>query len=293
MNQHPVESSRSAYYPPRARWFSRMWYPWNHLRQISFLRRIPPLSDLSSRQFLLSCLVPGYVLRFYHFKRTSNAVVAGYFVLLLLFFITFGHLAANLAFGLMISAHATCLGLVLQRWLQPEGLRSRVAFSVLSLLIVGAFVYLPLREGMLARFLPLDTGHGVVLVRREAAPRSVGRGQMVVFEMEEGSLGSGVYRRAGYGIERVLAVAGDRVEFTREGFRVNGELHPALPEMPTKGETVVPENHFFVWPRFAITGRILPADVVAGGILRTSMIARDQIIGRPCQRWFGIRQPVP
>lgn len=237
--------------------------------------------------------MPGYVLRFYHFKRISTAVVAGYFALLSLFFVAFGHLAANLAFGLMISAHATCLGMLLQRWLQPEGLRSRVAFSVLSLLIVCAFVYLPLRAGMLARFLPLDTGHGVVLVRREAAPRSVAHGQVVVFEMEGETLGSGVYRRAGYGIERVLAVAGDRVEFSREGFRVNGELHPALPEMPAKGEMVVPENHFFVWPRFAITRRIVPAEVVSGGMLRTSMIARDQIIGRPCQRWFGIRQPVP
>ena len=293
MNQHPVESSRSAYYPPRARWFSRLWYPWNHLRQISFLRRIPPLSDLSARQFLLSCLVPGYVLRFYHFQRTSNAMVAGSFALLSLFFVAFGHLAANLAFGLMVSAHATCLGMLLQRWLQPEGLRSRVAFSVLSLLIVCAFVYLPLREGMLARFLPLDTGHGVVLVRREAAPRLVERGQMIVFEMTGENLGSGVYRQAGYGIERVLAVAGDRIEFTGAGFRVNGELHPALPEMPAKGEVAVPENHFFVWPRFAITRRIVPAEVVSGGMLRTSMIARHQIIGRPCQRWFGIRQPMP
>jgi hypothetical protein len=220
-------------------------------------------------------------------------MVAGYFALLLLFFISFGHLAANLAFGLMISAHAVCLGMLLQRWLQPEGLRSRVAFSVLSLLIVCAFVYLPLREGMLARFLPLDTGHGVVLVRREAAPRVVERGQMIVFEMTDANLGAEIIVLAGYGIERVLAVAGDRIEFTREGFRVNGELHPSLPEMPTKGETVVPENHFFIWPRFAITRRILPAEVVSGGILRTSMIARDQIIGRPCQRWFGRRQPLP
>ena len=146
---------------------------------------------------------------------------------------------------------------------------------------------------MLARFLPLDTGHGVVLVRHEATPRLVARGQMVVFEMEEESLGSGVYRRAGYGIEPVLAVAGDRVEFSGEGFRVNGKLRPALPEMPTKGEMVVPENHFFVWPRFDITRRNIPAGNIAVGLMRTSMIARDQIIGRPCQRWFGLRQPEP
>lgn len=293
MNKHPGEFPRSDYYPPRARWCSRLWYPWHHLRQISFLRRIPPLTDLPAEQFLLSCLVPGYVLRFYNYRRTSNAVMASFFALLLLFFVAFGHLVANLAFGLMISAHATCLSMLLQRWIQPEGLRGRILLSVLSLLIVSGLIYLPLREGMLARFLPLDTGHGVVLVRCEAKPRPALRDESVAFSMEYQNLDHGVYQSDGFGIERVLGVAGDHVEFLPEFFSVNGRPSATLPNMPTKGQLVIPQNCFFVWPKFDISNPGRAGFDLSAVLLRITVISQDKIIGRPCQRWFGIRQPVP
>jgi hypothetical protein len=293
MNSRPPDSSRSAYYPPRARWFSRLWYPWHHLRQISFLRQIPPCRDLSTTQFLAACLVPGYILRFYQYRRAAKAVTVGFFAALLLFILAYGYLAANLAFGLMISAHATSLALLLQRWFQPGQIRGRVMLSILSLLTVVAFIYLPLRAGMFGLFVPLDTGHGVVIFRHGPPPASVLRGQTIAFELNESDLNSAIVMLDGYGIEPVLALAGDRVEFSRDGFAINGILQPAMTNMPTRGEIVVPENYFFVWPRFAINAHNQSAEAVSARVLKTSMIARDQILGPPCQRWFGMRQPVP
>ena len=50
------------------------------------------------------------------------------------------------------------------------------------------------------------------------------------------------------GFGPVLAVPGDRVEFSTKAFSVNGVPQPLLPHMPAGGKLVVPENHWFIWP---------------------------------------------
>lgn len=293
MKAGPSDLSTSPYYPRRARWHSRLWYGWNHLRHARFLKWMPPVGNVPAPDLVLSCVVPGYVLRLYHFPRLSRAVMVVYATALVLFLLAYGHLAANLAFGWMLAAHAASVGLILQRWLQLEGLRARLLCAVLSMLIASAFIYLPARRAMLARFLPLETGQGIVIIRRESLPRLVQRGESVVFAMTSDRVSDRVYRHEGFAIERVLGVAGDRVEFRGDHFLVNDIPHPALQYMPAQGELVVPEKHFFVWPQFDITVRNVSPAEVSAGMLAAAVFAQKDIVGRPCRRWFGLRQPVP
>jgi hypothetical protein len=227
------------------------------------------------------------------FKKTGAAVMIVYVALIVTFLVALGFAASNIAFGLMISAHATSVALLLQRWLQPESLRWRMVLSVVALAFVGLGVYGPLRERILERFLPLRVGEQVIVVRPLTAAVRVGPGDVVAFRLAYTRLDGPIFLAEGYGIERVLAVAGSRVVFNPDGYEVDGERRPRLEFMPSTGEMIVPQKHFFVWPRLDIVNRAGPGVNVSGAIVQIAMIHEDKIVGRPCRHWFGRRQALP
>ena len=71
---------------------------------------------------------------------------------------------------------------------------------------------------------------------------------------------------------------------------MNGQVQPRLALMPETGKWTAPQNHWLVWPRFAIRGHgLVGISGRAEGILSLGMISQPQILGRPCHRWLGRR----
>ncbi|MGH8022821.1 MAG: hypothetical protein ACRED1_04530, partial [Limisphaerales bacterium] len=97
---------------------------------------------------------------------------------------------------------------------------------------------------------------------------------------------------SGTGFGPVLGVAGDRVQFCANGFRINGILKPSLPYMPSAGSFVVPEKHWFIWPNYRINGNDRHANL--GSVLfRLADVSVEQYAGKPFKRWFWRGQTLP
>jgi hypothetical protein len=100
-----------------------------------------------------------------------------------------------------------------------------------------------------------------------------------------------VYLRAGIGVDPIIALPGDRLQFTPEALLVNDQAKPLAPHMPVQGELVVPEKIWFIWPSLATSGggRVAEANISAT-FQQAAMVTQKQIIGRPYKRWFGRHQ---
>ena len=145
--------------------------------------------------------------------------------------------------------------------------------------------------------MPLRIKENVVIVRTFSSPRSIQRGDRIVYSLESVSggdahrEGGAVWAKAGFGLGPVLAVAGDRIRFTPEGYEVNGVSRPSLPHMPKTGEAVVPEKNWFIWPEVAISGNGNAQEaVISTTMLQMAIVAETQFIGKPFKRWFWRRQ---
>lgn len=287
------------YYPQRARWYSRIFYPWFALRRALRLERIHLPSGLSTVQFFLSLVVPGYAF-FANGRRILGwAFLAVYFNAILLFIAALGYLVGNVGYGLIISAHASSIIFLEGHWLR-EGSRFgyRLALAVVTLLVVWLAVYAPM-VGFVERhwLMPLRVRDHVVVVQRLVSTQAIKRGDFVMYSMRSSGAGDahgegGAVRvQAGFGWGPVLAVAGDRVEFSTNSFSVNGVSRPLRPHMPTSGELVVPEKHWFVWPEVGIyqNGNTSEA-TISTMMFQLAVVPENQFVGKPFNRWFGRRQ---
>ena len=66
---------------------------------------------------------------------------------------------------------------------------------------------------------------------------------------------------------------------------------PRQAHMPSRGELVVPEKHWFLWPNLAINlhGNISEATADAT-LLRLALVGEEQFVGKPFERWLWRRQ---
>ena len=117
-----------------------------------------------------------------------------------------GYRAGAIAYGLMISAHATSIVFLLGHWLRDLRFRSKLALGLGTLLVVWLLIYSP-TLGLVERhwIMPLRVRDQVVVVSRGIASISVKRGDWVAYEIS-GAGGQGLYLQAGFGVERVLAL---------------------------------------------------------------------------------------
>jgi hypothetical protein len=202
-----------------------------------------------------------------------------------------GHTWANLAFGLMISLHATSgifLGLRLSGYTDwPRKLR--LAFLVL--VGTSVLIYWPLLNGVLPRFvLPLRHEGRVVVIRVESQPSiPVRRGDWIAYRIPGWNDGP-IRLQEGIGFERVQAMAGDRVVFLETHCEVNGVPQPRREYMPKEGEWVVPENCWIIWPNLARRGREASVAEVRGVLQAVAYVSTSEYIGRPFRHWFWRRQ---
>ena len=272
----------SPYYPPRARWYGGVFYVVYAFRRALHLERVHLPAGISPFQFLLSLIVPGagFVVRG---RRMWSAAVFGIYVLsALIFLVALGHPLASLGFGLLISAHAIGVFYLTLPWLRNTSPPSKIVTALATLVGVWLVMYLPLIT--LAErhwFKPLRAGDQVMIVSPRVNPGSLQRGEWVAIAVGEENR-SGLRVNSGVAWGPVVALGGDRIEFGDKTFRVNGGASQALlPRMPTAGEVVVPENHWFVWPNLVISAYGM--GVAANGMgawMRAAMVSPDQFVGR-------------
>jgi hypothetical protein len=292
----------SEYYPQRARWYSRFLYPCFALRRGLHLETIHLPSDLSTLQFFLSLIAPGYAF-FVNGRWVLGWVFLGtYFVSAIVFVVALGYQIGGIGYGLMISAHATSIIFLEGHWLRERcEFGYRLMLAVVTLLAVWQAVYAPAVDFVERHWvMPLRVRGNVVIVHQSASAQAVRRGERVLYTMRESQAGNAhenggaVLVRAGFGWGPVLAVAGDRVEFSTNSFSVNGVSRPLLPHMPQGGEFVLPEKHWFIWPELDINGHGNASEATISTMMsELAVVPEDQFIGKPFQRWFGRRQILP
>jgi hypothetical protein len=242
-------------------------------------------------------LVPGLAVYIRGPRLWGKAALAGCGLLLLIFIVGFGHPVGNFAFGLLLSIHVSGFVYYCSPLLLEASFRSRLLFTLLTMMVLGLLIYLPIRNVVLQHWLvPLRVRGNVVIVQRLGAPYDIKRGDWVMYSQNNGETGDAhrggaVWVRAGFGCGPVLAVGGDRVEFSTNAFRVNGEARPLLPHMPNSGTLTVPEKNWFIWPEFDIYehGNVNEANVSAI-MLQMATVSQKQFIGKPFKRWFWRRQ---
>jgi hypothetical protein len=296
-----IPEEASPYYPPRARWYSRLFSFGGTIRRRLALDRFLLPREMAMAGLAASFLVPGLAVYIRGPRLWGRAALAGCGLLLLIFIVWFGCPAGNLAFGLLLSIHVSGFVYYCSPLLLETSFRSRLLFTLVTMMVLGLLIYRPMRNVVLQHWLiPLRVRGNVVIVHRLSAPPDIKRGDWVMFSQNsqqtgDAHQGGGAVRvQAGFGWGPVLAGAGDRVEFSTNAFRVNGEARPLLPHMPSSGTLTVPEKHWFIWPDFDISehGNIGEANISAT-MLQMATVSQTQFIGKPFKRWLWRRQIIP
>ncbi|HVM50620.1 MAG TPA: S26 family signal peptidase [Candidatus Acidoferrum sp.] len=294
MAQVTRQDQASSYYPPRSRWYTRLLY--GSVGPVSRSLRLPKLvssSNLPGWHLLLSVALPGFIFFVLGRERLGRAVVGIYLAAAAVFLVALGFTVANLAFGVLVSLHAISIVAMEWLWLKESNGFTKVFAALATLFAVWGLMYTPpINFAEHHWFMPLRQGGHVYVIQRVAAKRSIKRGDWLAYritgDLYRGEHYGGLYLESGFGLERVLALPGDRVRFAREAVYVNDQPFPLAPYMPTEGELVVPQKVWFIWPRFGMNmdGGGRQAGITAT-MQRTAMVTQEQIIGRPFKRWFG------
>jgi hypothetical protein len=143
----------------------------------------------------------------------------------------------------------------------------------------------------------------VFVVQRQFPAAALQRGDWIAYKLGAGSDEWGwntggahgaVRVRSGLGLGPILAVAGDRVGFSTNGFTVNGRTHALRPHMPTSGEITLREKQWFIWPELGISGYgNTPEGNISGLMQQLAVVSENNYIGKPFKQWFGRRQITP
>ena len=281
----------SPYYPPRARWYGPFLSFGQVLRRRAGLDRVRLPQGPSVGEVLASVLVPGLGFWLQGPPLWGKLALPVCLFLVLVFFAEIGYLAGNVAFGLLLSIHATGMVCLFEPWLIGARFRERILLSLALLLAFGGIIYSPSRHLLETYWLaPLRVKDHVVVVKKFGQVPAVRRHDWIAYSLA-GDADHTVYMVAGFGLGPVLAVGGDRVRFTQTAIEVNGKPQPRLAHMPEAGELIVPERHWFVWPDYAISGHGNVGEAaLSTALLQMATISEQQFAGKPFKRWFWRRQ---
>jgi hypothetical protein len=298
MDRTQTEDAASSYYPPRARWYRGIFRVGFAVRRGLHLERLHLPGGITPFQFLVSLIVPGFSFMAHGRRMIGWLLLAAYVLLGLVLVVALGFPLATLALGLVISAHAISIFYLELQWLRDSGFGVKVLCALSTLFVVGLGIYWPAMHYVGEHwFMPLRMKDRVVIVQYGRLKDSARRGDWVVYSLAGSASGDAhgggaVQVESGFGYGPVLATAGDRVEFSTNSFSVNGVTRPLLRYMPTAGEVVVPEKHWFVWPELAISiNRNVGDAAISDVMLKLAVVPESRFIGRPFKHWFGRRQP--
>ena len=293
-----MSKSVSPYYPPRARWYSPLFAFGNTLRRGLVLDRIHLPRGITFWGLVGSFLIPGLGIYLRRPRLWGLIAFAACGLLLLQFIMWLGYPFGNYAFGLLLSIHVTGFVYYCSPLLAGMEFPSRLLFTLAVLVSIGGLIYMPTRHVIQERWLlPLRMNDRVIVVQRQASAATVRRGDWIAYRLSGYVIwahGNHDANHSGMGLGPVLAIGGDRVQFSTNVFTVNGVSHPSLPHMPDSGTWLVPENHWFIWPDFDINGH---GDVgeasISAVMLGRADVSEKQFVGKPFKRWFWWRQSLP
>jgi hypothetical protein len=291
----------SSYYPPRARWYSRIFYAGTAVQHRLALNRIHLPKGTASGELIGGFFVPGLAVYLRGPRLWGKAALTACALLFLGFIVWLGYPFGNYAFGLMLSIHASGFVYYCSPFLLGKEFWVRIVFTIAILISLGLVIYSPLRGAIQNHLLmPLSRNGHVVIVEKFAPASTIQRGDWVMYSLNGASSGDahgegGAVRvQEGFGWGPVLAVAGDAVVFSANFFTVNGVAHPLLPHMPTNGNLTVQEKSWFVWPELGMSGHGNAGEAnISGVMLRLATVTEEQFVGTPFKRWFGRKQILP
>jgi len=291
--------STPPFYPPRAKWYSRIFYLGLSTRHRLALDRIHLPQSVTLGGLVAGALVPGLAVYLRGPRLWGKLALAASALLFLTFLLGFGYPVGNYAFGLLISVHVSGFGYYCQPFLREKDFMGRLAITALLLIVLGLGIYAPAR-GAIQRYyaVPLRLNGRVIVVERAFPAARIQRGDGIAYVLSgyyfSNHGGEGVSSRSGMSLGTVLAAPGDRVEFSEKGVSVNGTPRPALPHMPKSGTFLVPENHWFVWPNLVISGDWhVPEESISSAMLELANVSETQYVGKPFKRWFWREQRLP
>jgi len=294
-----MTADASPYYPPRQRWYTKLWYPWYALRRRIQLNVLTDTFDLPVRhKVLLGMVVPALSFRWYGWPLLSWVLMAAYGLFVIGFFVFIGLPAATLSLSVIVSIHAASILQMQKRALTGASLGLRILWSLAVFVMVSQLIYSPLCRLLERRwFMPLQVAGRVLIIRTNAHARDVKRGDQVAYRIG-GRIGtaslSWAHVSEGYGLGPVLAVAGDNISFLTNGVSINGELLPRRDYMPTSGSIVVKENHWFIWPRLDINEHGERGDAAVTELMTDlAMVPESAFVGVPYDHWLWRRQTLP
>lgn len=286
----PVPSS---YDPPRARNASRLWYVWFEFRRALERRGFQTCRAIHLREWFLGLACPGYAFTVLGWKKLGKAIRWGYLLLLLLFVVTLGYPVSNLAFGLMLAAHATSVLQLLFHGMRPLGFLTRGVLALFSLFALYFLVYEPALSGLTNHWaMPLILDGRVLVIDPRVSAAAVRPGDLVAYRFGQ-TVGTGYYFRGGFGIDKVLAGPGDEVVFLPGQYQVNGKNRAPLPRMPVEGRVLIPEKQWLIWPRVDMVQTHGNPTNLAAILLQAALVPEGQLVGKPYGHWFGRRQLLP
>ena len=301
VNRSNIQEEASSCYPPRARWYSRLFHPWFKLRRGLHLGKIRRPIAVGLGQVILSLLLPGFSLFVNRRKIVGAVFVAIYLVSLVCFVVWLGFPIGSAGYGLMISVHASSIV-----FLESCTLRNKYEFGIrlslaaATLLMVWLLVYHPAVKFAETKWcMPILVQGRVMVMKPARFSSSVERGDRLLYsiggnENYPGHGGGRIWVQTGFGWGPVLAVAGDSIRFLTNAFYINGASQPRLPHMPTTGEILVPEKHWFIWPDLDISGHgNVGEEVISSTMLQLAIVSENQFVGKPFKRWLWRRQITP
>jgi len=301
MARSNMQEEASIYYPPRARWYSPIFYWGGTLQRWLVLDRIQAHlpGEITLGGLVVGLLVPGLGFRMQGTRTWGKTALLGCGLMLLLFIAGFGSPIGNLAFGGLIGIHVTGFVYYCGPLLRQEELGFRLIFTLLAVIGIGLLLYLPARNLILQHWLVPLRVHGQVFVAQRQFPvAAIQRGDWIAYKLGSGSSGwesgwahGSVRVQSGLGLGPVLAVAGDRVGFSTNGFTVNGVPHALLPHMPRSGEVNLREKQWFIWPELGISGYgNTPEGNISALMLQLAVVSQNDFVGKLFQRWLWRRQ---
>lgn len=212
------------------------------------------------------------------------------------FLVALGYPLANIAFGVLVSIHATSICFLENLWLAETRFRNRVFTALGTLVVVWGILYNPAVNYLEHHWLmPLRTARQVVVIRCRINPAAFRRGDQAAYEISaeraESSREGRVIVTAGLALGPILALPGDRIAFTANAMLVNGQALPHQLYMPTAGEFIMAEKQWFIWPNVDTLRRGgIPNADIAAAMSRLALVSEEQILGKPFRHWFGRRQ---
>jgi len=297
-----VNETDSSFYPPRARWYSPVFYLGCAIQRRLMLDRIHVRlpRETTPGGLTAAFLVPGLGFYLRDPLLWGKATLLGCGLLLGFFLAGFGYPAGNFAMGLLIAVHVTGFVYYCRPLLRDASFGYRMRFTLLAVIGIGLLIYLPVRNIVLHDWLvPLRLNGRVYVVQRHFPAAAIRRGDWIAYKLDSGNdswqAGGGhgsVYVRSGMGLGPVLAVGGDRVAFSTNVFTVNGVAHPLLPHMPQSGDVAVSGKNWFVWPGYSISGAG-NENTISTMMLQSALVPENDYVGKPFNRWLWRRQILP